>query len=83
MFSNNGLIEILSVLQKFILAAENLEKTSKIDKKEFVLSCLEGFIQEGETKKILMLLMPSLVDFAVSLMNQGKMLSLRKQCGCS
>ena len=74
--------EILTNLQKFILTAENL-KGSGIDKKEFVISCLIGFIPEGETKTILMPLIPSLIDFAVSLMNSEKMLSIKKKCGCS
>ena len=74
--------EILTKLQKFILCAENL-KGSGDDKKQFVIDCLQGFIPEGDTKKILMPLIPSLIDFSVSLMNQGKMLSVGKQCGCS
>ena len=74
--------EILTNLQKFILCAENLKGSGK-DKKEFVIACLQGFIPEGDTKKILMPLIPSLIDFSVSLMNQGKMLSVGKQCGCS
>ena len=74
--------EILTKLQKFILCAENL-KGSGDDKKEFVIACLQGFIPEGDTKKILMPLLPSLIDFSVSLMNQGKMLSIGKQCSCS
>ena len=74
--------EILTKLQKFILCAENL-KGSGDDKKQFVIACLQGFIPEGDTKKILMPLMPSFIDFAVTLMNQGKMLSVGKQCGCS
>ena len=74
--------EILTKLQKFILCAENL-KGSGDDKKQFVIACLQGFIPEGDTKKIVMPLIPSLIDFSVSLMNQGKMLSVGKQCGCS
>ena len=74
--------EILTKLQKFILCAENLKGSGK-NKKEFVIACLQGFIPEGDTKKILMPLMPSFIDFSVSLMNQGKMLSVGKQCGCS
>ena len=73
--------EILTKLQKFILCAENLKGSGK-DKKEFVIACLQGFIPEGDTKNILMPLMPSFIDFAVTLMNQGKMLSVGKQCGC-
>ena len=69
--------EILTKLQKFILCAENL-KGSGDDKKQFVIACLQGFIPEGDTKKILMPLIPSLIDFSVSLMNQGKMLSVGK-----
>ena len=82
MLSNNGLIEILTNLQKFILTAENL-KGSGNDKKDFVISCLIGFIPEGETKTILMPLIPSLIDFSVSLMNSEKMLSIKKNCGCT
>ena len=74
--------EILTKLQKFILCAENL-KGSGDDKKQFVVACLQGFIPEGDIKKILMPLIPSLIDFSVTLMNQGKMLSVGKQCGCS
>ena len=74
--------EILTKLQKFILTAENL-KGSGDDKKQFVIACLQGFIPEGDIKKILMPLIPSLIDFSVTLMNQGKMLSIGKQCGCS
>ena len=74
--------EILTKLQKFILCAENL-KGSGDDKKGFVIACLQGFIPEGDTKKIVMPLIPSLIDFAVTLMNQGKMLSVGKQCSCS
>ena len=74
--------EILTKLQKFILCAENL-KGSGDDKKQFVIACLQGFIPEGDTKKILMPLIPSLIDFSVTLMNQGKMLSVGKQCSCS
>ena len=74
--------EILTKLQIFILCAENLKGSGK-DKKEFVIACLQGFIPEGDTKKILMPLMPSFIDFAVTLMNQGKMLSVGKQCSCS
>ena len=74
--------EILTKLQKFILCAENL-KGSGDDNKQFVIACLQGFIPEGDTKKIVMPLIPSLIDFAVTLMNQGKMLSVGKQCGCS
>ena len=81
MISNNCLLEILTKLQKFILTAENL-KGSGDDKKQFVIACLQGFIPEGDTKKILMPLMLSFIDFAVTLMNQGKMLSVGKQCGC-
>ena len=82
MLSNNGLIEILTNLQKFILTAENL-KGSGNDKKEFVISCLIGFIPEGETKKILMPLIPVLINYSVSLMNSEKMLSVGKKCSCS
>ena len=74
--------EILTNLQKFILCAENL-KGSGNDKKEFVIACLQGYIPEGDTKTILMPLIPVLINFAVSLMNQGKMLSVGKQCSCS
>ena len=74
--------EILTKLQKFILTAENL-KGSGDDKKQFVIACLQGFIPEGDIKKILMPLMPSFIDFSVTLMNQGKMLSVGKQCSCS
>ena len=74
--------EILTKLQKFILCAENL-KGSGDDKKQFVIACLQGFIPEGDIKKILMPLIPSLIDFSVTLMNQGKMLSVGKQCSCS
>ena len=74
--------EILTKLQKFILTAENL-KGSGDDKKQFVIACLQGFIPEGDIKKILMPLIPSLIDFSVTLMNQGKMLSVGKQCSCS
>ena len=82
MTSNNCLIEILTNLQKFILCAENLKGSGK-DKKDFVISCLIGFIPEGETKTILMPLIPSLIDFAVNLMNSEKMLSIKKKCGCT
>ena len=82
MISNNCLLEILTNLQKFILTAENL-KGSGNDKKDFVISCLIGFIPEGETKTILMPLIPSLIDFAVNLMNSEKMLSIKKKCGCT
>ena len=75
--------EILTNLQKFILCAERLQSSSGKDKKEFVIACLQGYIPEGDTKKILMPLLPSLIDFLVSLMNQGKMLSIGKQCSCS
>ena len=81
MLSNNGLIEILTNLQKFILTAENL-KGSGNDKKKIVISCLIGFIPEGETKTILMPIMPVLIDFAVNLMNMEQVLGIRK-CGCS
>ena len=83
MISNNCLLEILTKLQKFILCAERLHSSSGKDKKEFVIACLQGYIPEGDTKKIVMPLIPVLIDFAVSLMNQGKMLSVGKQCGCS
>ena len=75
--------EILTNLQKLILCAERLQGSSGNDKKEFVISCLIGYIPEGETKTILMPLIPVLIDFSVSLMNQGKMLGIRKKCGCS
>ena len=75
--------EILTKLQKFILCAERLQSSSGKDKKEFVIACLQGYIPEGDTKTILLPLIPSLIDFSVSLMNQGKILSVGKQCGCS
>ena len=75
--------EILTKLQKFILCAERLQSSSGKDKKEFVIACLQGYIPEGDTKTILMPLVPSLIDFSVTLMNQGKMLSVGKQCSCS
>ncbi len=75
--------EILTNLQKFILCAERLQGSSGDDKKQFVIACLQGYIPEGDTKTILMPLIPVLIDFSVSLMNQGKMLSVGKQCGCS
>ncbi len=83
MLSNNGLLEILTNLQKFILTAERLQGSSGDDKKEFVIACLQGYIPEGEIKTILMPLIPSLIDFAVNLMNSEKMLSIKKKCGCS
>ena len=83
MLSNNFLTDLLTNLQKFILCAERLQGSSGNDKKEFVISCLIGFIPEGETKTILMPLIPSLIDFAVNLMNSEKMLSIKKNCGCS
>ena len=75
--------EILTNLQKFILCAERLHSSSGKDKKEFVIACLQGYIPEGDTKTILMPLIPSLIDFSVTLMNQGKMLSVGKKCSCS
>ena len=72
---------LLTHLQKFILCAENLKGSGK-DKKDFVISCLIGFIPEGDTKTILMPLIPSLIDFAVSLMSMEQVLGIRK-CGCS
>ena len=74
--------EILTNLQKFILCAENLKGSGK-DKKEFVIACLQGFIPEGETKTILMPIMPVLIDFAVNLMNMEQVLSIKKKCGCT
>ena len=74
--------ELLTNLQKFILCAERLQGSGN-DKKEFVIACLQGYIPEGDTKTILMPLIPVLIDFSVSLMNQGKMLSVGKQCGCT
>ncbi len=56
---------------------------SSRDKKEFVIACLQGFIPEGETKSILLPLIPVLIDFSVSLMNQVKILSIKKNCGCT
>ena len=76
--------EILTNLQKFILCAERLQSSSGKDKKEFVIACLQGYIPEGDTKTILMPLIPVLINYSVSLMNSEKMLSLRKRkCGCS
>ena len=83
MISNNCLLEILTNLQKFILCAERLQSSSGKDKKEFVIACLQGYIPEGDTKTILMPLIPVLIDFSVSLMNSEKMLSIKKKCGCS
>ena len=83
MIPNDVLFEILTNLQKFILCAERLQSSSGKDKKEFVIACLQGYIPEGDTKTILMPLIPVLIDFSVSLMNQGKMLSEGKQCSCS
>ena len=82
MIPDNYLLEILTKLQKFILTAENL-KGSGDDKKEFVIACLQGYIPEGETKKILIPLIPVLIDFSVTLMNTERMLGIRKRCGCS
>ena len=82
MISNNCLLEILTNLQKFILCAENL-KGSGDDKKQFVIACLQGFIPEGDTKNILLPLIPVLIDFSVNLMNSEKMLSIKKKCGCT
>ena len=75
--------EILTNLQKFILCAERLHSSSGKDKKEFVIACLQGYIQEGDTKTILVPLIPVLIDFSVTLMNTEKILSVGKQCGCS
>ena len=83
MIPNDVLFEILTNLQKFILCAERLQSSSGKDKKDFVIACLQGYIPEGETKKILLPLIPVLIDFAVNLMNQGKILSVDKQCSCS
>ena len=81
--NNNYLLEILTNLQKFILCAERLHSSSGDDKIQFVIACLQGFIPEGETKTIVMPLIPVLIDFSCSLMNQGKILSIGKQCSCS
>jgi len=82
MNSNNFLTDLLTNLQRFILCAERIQGSSGLDKKEFVVSCLIGYIPEGEFKTLLSPLIPVLIDYSVNLMNSDRMLGIRKQCGC-
>ena len=70
----------LSKLYNSILRAENLYSQNK-DKKLFVITCVTEAMSE-EDKETGAPLLPSLVDFTVSLMKSPVVLGVRKKYGC-